>query len=129
MCEVMWPEYYPEQCPPKEASYVDATVFRLCRDIPPSKEDFIPYKILHPEQNFYGKECQACGLSVYNNIDDIKMLKKINKGLRKHKIYSGHITPKTGLTLATPIKGNSHITWWIGIEQKPEELFQTLVGD
>ena len=129
MSELIWPNYYPEHCPPKEASALDSTVFRLCKNNPPSNNDFIPYVILYPERNFIGQECQSCGVSVYNDIEDIKSLRKIHKGLRKQYICSGQITQKTGLALATPVKGNSHTTWWIASGRKPNELFEASAGE
>lgn len=108
----MWPEYFPEQCPPAEARVDDLRVFRLVVNRPPTNQDFLPTLIEHPHRVFNASVlCLACGVSVFKNIEDAKKTRKKFKPLRNKQIAAGVITKEDGCVLETC--ADSHVTWWL----------------
>lgn len=92
-------------------------MFRLVRNDPPSPEDFLSKKLEEPEQNWGHKECEACGLSVYNSYKRADKTKRTyKKKFDLHMIAKGNITTKSGVVAKS--FSNGHFTWWVypGIE-------------
>jgi hypothetical protein len=108
----MWPEYFPQNCPPEEAAKADLTVFRLADSAPPTSADFIPTVVLTPSR-LLGVEqlCLGCGLSVHKESTDAFELKKRYKPLREKVVVQVRITPEDGVVMKTG--SGSHHTWWI----------------
>lgn len=118
----MWPDYFPDQCPPKDSRKDEMTVFRLVSDSPPSARDFVPTIIDQPHRSFAPSEvCRACGVSVFTNIEDAKCMRSRFSPLRNKKLAIGTITQEDGVVLETGT--GSHITWWLQTEQ-PQRGFR-----
>lgn len=122
----MWPEYFPEQCPPVDARKDKLTVFRLVANIPPTQLDFLPTIKESPHRKFSAEVlCNACGVSVFKNIDDILIKRESFKPLRHRKVAHGTITPDDGFVKETGKP--SHVTWWLQTEE-PHATFCEVVN-
>lgn len=115
----VFPAYFPEGCPPTEASSEEIVLFRLCKEATPAAEDFLTFYQIDPQK--YANMIQAYGLSMYPSVDDCEHAKRKSPRLRNtHKgIACGRIDAEKGKILRTPSKANpAHITWWIyeGVE-------------
>lgn len=123
----MWPDYFPEQCPPVEARNEELRVFRLVSQNPPTKEDFLPTTIEQPHRDFDAKDfCFACGVSVFKNIADIRSKMARYKALRKKQIAVCIIQKNDGLVLES--FSGSHVTWWLKTDS-PQSTFRAVVED
>ena len=119
-----FPDYFPKNCPPDEATDDSIVIYRLCRTAIPTESDFISYYQLNPKK--YKGMIQAYGLSVFSSMEDCIKAAKKSPALRdKYKFCScGEDTPERGRTLATPSKTNpAHITWWVYEGVKPHTFF------
>lgn len=107
-----WPSFFPEACPPQDASEASAEVFRLVASEPPSASDFESYA-----ERFSKKwmgNCKASGLSVFTDKADVVRLLRRVPGMRPpgSLLASAVLTPEAGKLMHTPRDGNSHHTWW-----------------
>ena len=121
-----WPDHFPEDCPPEDTSQGSFRVYYLANS-PIQPKNFESLKERNPR--FSGtseQECQACGLSIYEEIDDIRRTRRRVKRLRNRVIAVGTITtPQMGVIKPTSSRhGNSHRTWWVPIEIEPWKLFR-----
>lgn len=104
-------ESLPDGCPPEEAEEIVASriVYRLVRNAPPSCDDFRSQRAENPWGNFNVSECQARGLSVFENSSDAARLTR--KGnLRGRIICRVTLAPGAGRVQKTGSR--SHYTWW-----------------
>jgi hypothetical protein len=122
---VNWPDHFPADCPPAEASAPSGVVFRLVRGSTPSPADFISYAELRGPANVTAKLCQACGLSVFPDAQSCERMKKRAPRLREYHIAHGELRPEHGRLMATPSHNESeHMTWWVQPElANPERMF------
>ncbi len=128
--QLQWPDYYPEDCPPKDAITSSLTVYRLVKRDPAETGDFIPLYIEKPE-NFVNKPasevCQGCGISVLKDIQDVINLQNISGKMRRKHIAEGHINQMLGMTKHTPSRRyRSHHTWWVPNGIKPRSVFKVI---
>ena len=108
----MWPEYFPEQCPPPNARRENVQVYRLVGNSPTTAEDFQPTIVEFPHREFTSHQiCMACGVSVFRELSDALKIRASYKGLRQKKIAFGSISESDGLVLQTGKP--THITWWL----------------
>ncbi len=122
----MWPDYFPNQCPPVDARKDWLAVFRLVSQNPPAQGDFLPTIKESPHRQFTDENlCIACGVSVFKNIDDILKKREKYKPLREKKVASGIILPDDGLVKETG--GQSHLTWWLQTEE-PHTSFREVLN-
>lgn len=109
----MWPEHYPEKCPPEDSKDVFGIVFRFTNRTTPKLKDFMSYYELKPESNWANHACQARGLSVYTSEEDCKMALAAVPALRKKKICSAILSAESGVISLTPSRNsNNHKTLW-----------------
>jgi len=117
----MWFKDFPEQCPPVDARQDELTVFRLVSNNPPTSDDFLSTIKEFPHRNFSNDIlCNAYGVSVFKNIDDILRRREDFRNLRQKKVARGIIMPHDGLVKETG--GQSHVTWWLQTEE-PHKTF------
>lgn len=117
-----WPPFFPDSCPPDESEPAAGIVFRLTATETPSEEDFKSHRELYPTRQYSVPECEACGLSVYRNIEDVRRAIAIVPALRSKKIAQGELRAEFGRIKHTPKNnqyGASHHTWWKPINQAP----------
>lgn len=120
----VFPPYFPESCPPAEASGEEIVLFRLCKEITPSAEDFLTFYQINPQR--YAGLIQAYGLSMFPSAEDCEHAKRKSPRLRgTHKgIAYGQVDAGKGKILRTPSKANpAHITWWIYEGVEPHTFF------
>lgn len=126
MPEFAHSEDFPEECPPDDATEVEEErVLRLVRNTPPTIEDFVPLVIERPGRNFGNLLCQACGLSIYKNLEDVHRLQRRVGGHRDKPIAAGRIVPELGVVKPTPNRhADTHTTWWLYRGVDPSPLFE-----
>ncbi|WNL38631.1 hypothetical protein RN346_15240 [Halomonas sp. PAMB 3232] len=109
----MWPDHYPEKCPPKDAEDVLGLVYRFTNRANPKDRDFLSYYELKPDENWGQKACQARGLSVYTSEEDCKTAISLVPALKKKKLCIGELDSKSGVIAPTPSKNTyNHKTLW-----------------
>lgn len=113
---LIWPIYFPADCPPAHAAPAGGVVFRFVQAGEPTADDFSDHWTAFPKRRDEfvrrGKTCDACGLSVYFTLEAAKEKRRIIPALRKLHIASGKITPPCGVILPTPEDQRDHFTWW-----------------
>ena len=123
----MWPDYFPEQCPPAEARQDTLLVYRLVEGSPPTERDFQPTIVESPHRQFPpDKLCMASGVSVFKNPADARRKREKYKPLREKKIARGTIQPEDGFVLETGEQ--SHVTWWLQTTT-PHARFDEVLSD
>jgi hypothetical protein len=123
----MWPEYFPDQCPPSDARQDELSVFRLVTNCPPTANDFLPTIIESPHRRFSGEElCLACGVSVFKDKADILKTRERFKPLRDKKLAYGMIKPTDGLIKETGQP--SHVTWWLRTDHPHASFHEVIDG-
>ncbi|CAI8817996.1 conserved hypothetical protein [Brevibacillus sp. IT-7CA2] len=112
--KMFWDDHFPDQCPPIDARCEEMIVYRLTKQKQPGKEDFLSHKMRYPSRDFSPLDCQACGLSVHTDYEDVLKLKNRLPALRKFHISIGRIFKDSGVVKETPSKNEkSHVTWWV----------------
>lgn len=89
--------------------------------------DFDSLKMRHPDQTFSTTEleCQAHGISVFEQIEHVRRVKSRVRRLRDHSIAVGQLTTDSGVIKPTSSQfGDSHRTWWIPEQLHTWTLFQ-----
>ena len=118
----LWPDYFPDDCPPDDAYQDDQLYFRFCKSDKCQSTDFIPYCLLFPDRSFQNV-LKSFGLSVYQTEDEawslLMMPRLRNKGFAS--VAKGSV--KHGVIKYTG-DGDGHFTWWLFKNEKPEEYFE-----
>ena len=109
-----WPDYFPENCPPKEAVRRELIVYRLVSAHGPSAADFVS-GVLLPENTAARKTaCRDFALSVYTDLKHAKRLLKSQRATRPMGIAVGTIRMESGVIEASPSNAfRSHHSWWL----------------
>lgn len=105
-----WAEL-PDGCPPEDSWQPQDVleVVRLVRQDPPTNEDFQSFRMLHPERSVPVSECEACGLSVFTDIEDAERKRKLPR-LKGTLPCLVQLTSGSGRIKQTGQP--SHHTWW-----------------
>lgn len=122
---VHWPDYFPQDCPPQDSRPALGEVYRLINGALPNENDFKSYRQRGRKISAapFG-ECQACGLSVYTDVEDVSRLKNRIPSQRKKVIVVGMLHPGLGKILPTPSHNEkSHHTWWVPEGCAPCDVF------
>ena len=124
----MWPDHYPEKCPPDDAEDVSGVVYRFTNRINPKHRDFLSYYELKPDEDWGKKACQARGLSIYTSEEDCKAAVSLVPALRKKKLCIAKLGSEFGVIAPTPSKNNyNHKTLWPLVSaQELAEMFMTM---
>jgi hypothetical protein len=124
----MWPEHFPESCPPDMALDPNGEVYRFVSKDPPSEKDFISMRLRKPQEKFEDleKECRACGLSVLSTLEDIEKMRRRLPPMKKKLIAIGNLGSKHGKILHTPSFESSHHTWWVPRNIYPWKIFKVI---
>jgi hypothetical protein len=121
----LWPEFFPQECPPDDSYPAIETVYRLVRINPPKQLDFRSHREMRPENN-WPDECEACGLSVHTDRADSERLRRRVPFFKDRLIAQGTLNPDLGKIKPTPSKtvdGTSHHTWWVPQDTEPWTVF------
>lgn len=105
-----WFEALPPDCPPDEAFSPENSFFRL-GSIPPDASDFWSHRRRFPHKVFQVSECIARSLSVFDDLDAVRQLRRLLPAMRSKVIVQVVLTEKDGLIQQT---GNDphHFSWW-----------------
>lgn len=106
---LMFPSNWPAGCPPAEARPADGEVYRLVKSDPPVADDFATW--LELGKSNPARECESAGLSVFRNLEDATNYAGKYPHLGE-RVAKGSLGDQHGITMPTPRRGNSHLTWW-----------------
>ena len=123
--EHRYPSYFPDNCPPEEATDEEKLLFRLCSGSELTENDFISWYNKDPVK--WANNVQAYGLSVLESKEDCDSARKKNAKLRAQYPFcaSGKNNSDRGKILNTPSKTNPrHFTWWVYEGVKPHTFFE-----
>lgn len=113
---MQWPDFFPNECPPNSATSAQGTFYRLVYRNTLSERDFHPLKFKKPNEDFGEKACQSSGLSMFQDIDEVRRLRRRARGMEKRRIARGDLAPHLGKILSTPgVEGRTHYTWWLPV--------------
>jgi hypothetical protein len=109
-----WPQGYPEQCPPSDATVSDVVVYRIVDTEPPTERDFLSHPALvalgERAPRNYPDECMAAGLSVFDSHGAAERTRQSVGPMRNKFIAAGSIN-NSGRIMQTTTKSEHH-TWW-----------------
>lgn len=128
-----WPEHFPESCPPSDAEPPQGSYYRIVDSDPPTSDDFVSnLRLKQLGLRFKGgkrrwsDDCQAAGLSILEDLTEVKNLRDSCGPMRSKAIAYGDISDD-GLIKHTPGKsGASHHTWWLPVESQPALYFRVV---
>lgn len=111
MLEMSFLEPLPNNCPPPGAQLVSSNrgVFRLVRNNPPIQDDFRSQRAERPSASFSVTECEARGLSVFEQQADCEKIRKLPRFLGSHICV---VQLRTGAGHIQQTFKPSHHTWW-----------------
>lgn len=121
----------PENCPPPDAiSPKGMRVFHLLKSIPIDPAGDFRSKLtrelsLPPVHRTLKQSqfCQSCGLSVYTNLEDIRNMQKVAKGLNKKVVGVKNLEMNHGKIKSTPTNdASSHHTWWPDLDSSYQDF-------
>ncbi|MFN6538311.1 MAG: hypothetical protein RM021_018450 [Nostoc sp. EkiNYC01] len=124
-----YPEYFPDNCPPKEATVPSGEFYRFINSshTSPQENDFLPWLREYPDRKYFVTKCQACGTSIFPSLDAVNNMLAQVPALRKKKIARGVLNSDLGKIQNTPSQNEkSHHTWWIPEASEPWKLFQMI---
>lgn len=113
---MIWPSFFPSECPPTEAENASVEVFRIVSFDPPAACDFQSFAQTHPKK--YQGKCKPSGLSVFTGMEDaLKYLRRVQgeaQGVVPRRLIArALLSPQAGKIQHTPSAShNSHHTWW-----------------
>src|ERR1700733_10922268 len=70
--EQVFPPEWPADCPPSDATEADGVVFRASKNNPPLESDFETWAQIGRKVKGATKQCQACAISVYRTMEDVR---------------------------------------------------------
>ena len=126
--EHIFPSYFPDNCPPDEATDEEKELFRLCSGPELTEDDFLSLYNKDPEK--WANNIQAYGLSVLESKEDCDRVRRINAKLRRLYPFcaSGKNNSDRGKILNTPSNTNPrHFTWWVYEDVKPHTFFDICI--
>lgn len=109
----MWPNHFPEKCPPTKAENVSGVIYRFTNRANPKYKDFLSYYELKPGEDWGRNACQARGLSVYTSEEDCRTAAAAVPALKKKKLCAAELPTETSVIAPTPSMNNcNHKTLW-----------------
>lgn len=132
----VFPNYFPENCPPDDAKPAGGTFFRLVRSDHPGEDEFRT----HHELGWRGgaEPCQRCGLSVHaEQKDAVALFRFFAQKHGRHGTRMGNLVarlklePSHGKVKPTPrpSRPDSHHTWWPFRDTNRASSFVDIVED
>jgi len=109
-----WFEELLPNCPPSEAFPPENSFFRL-GSIPPDDSDFWSHRRRFPHKVFQVSECTARSLSVFDDLEAVRRLKRLLPAMRSKPVFQVDLTKKNGMVQQT---GNDlhHFSCWRSTE-------------
>lgn len=121
---MLYPDHFPEQCPPDTAHEANGDVYRFIKTPKPEASDFTSHWEESPGKDWGDKGCLVCGLSVYIDFAEVATIWRTNPHWRRHFVAKGTLSPDWGEMLHTGKR--SHHTWWTPTERRPWTVFETI---
>lgn len=118
-----WPAFYPDDCPYSHSTVVSGVVYRL---VTPTLKgtDFQSHRERFPDKVFQVPECEACGLSVVLDREEIISMQRTIPLFKKKVIAWAELSGEHGRIAPTPKPfAESHCTWWVPLEVDASQLF------
>lgn len=126
---MQWSDYFPPNCPPKDAREPSEQVYRLIQEDFPTTDDFLTVRQLYPNRQFpeSEKECRACAISIFTSRNDVTVHRRTGR-FKNMKVAVANLTPDSGRIKHTPSLGtkNSHHSWWVPVSVEAWSLFQAV---
>lgn len=111
-----WPEFFPPNCPPEDASGADGEIYIFISNDKPISESFTCKGVRFPGQ-VYDDMCMACGLSVAKSLEKCEASRRRVPSLRKKQLLYADLEEAVGRIKHTPLPGiEHHFTWWVPVE-------------
>ena len=121
-----WPDFFPEGCPPAEAMPATGVVLRVVASDPPTAQDFIAWCVEHGGLS-KNQPCKSCGVSVFDDMDDVRHLQRRVPAYRDRPIAKGDLQESMGVTKPTPSSARrSHRSWWLPDGIDPSSAFRVI---
>lgn len=109
----IWPEHFPNACPPDEAVPLAGPVFRFINGTAPAERDFTSHFERNAGKDWGEDACKARGLSVLRTFRDCRLMRKGVPALRKKRLAYADISTEVGVVQHTPSNTcEGHCTWW-----------------
>lgn len=122
----MWPDFFPDECPPDPLSS-ELTIYRFVRRDPPPARDFESHRERDREADFGDLECQACGLSVHVELEAARTAQRTVPGMAKKYIAECALAAGDGGVRATPShRDPEHYTWWVPLASSAPTRFRVV---
>jgi hypothetical protein len=117
VCVYVWPDHYPQSCPPNNSIELNGSVYRFINGANPTERDFYSYYERQPDKDWGVDACKARGLSVLRTFADCGEMRKAIPALRKKRVAKASISIATGLVASTPSNScEGHCTWWRSLQ-------------
>ena len=120
-----WPSFFPDRCPPADATSAECAVLRLVHNDPPSAADFLPWSVENGKVS-KSKPCRSCAVSVFERIEDVRKMQRRVPAQRPKAVAEGELKPEMGVTKPSPVKERSHRSWWIPDGLDPSPVFRVI---
>jgi hypothetical protein len=115
----MFPEWFPEECPPEGAQGASATVFRIVSGSTPLDADFLTHHELGTALT--APPCKRCAISVFDSFENALHRLRLSPRLG-NAVAQGQLETTSGkIDTARPRSG--HISWWAYGNVVRHELF------
>jgi hypothetical protein len=125
-----WATYFPAHCPPSTATTGIFTVYRFLDDHQILPSDFLTVREKALERRFPDeeKECRACSLSVFTDLEEVLRLQRRVPRWRR-TIAIGKLDETSGKLKHTPSPqtNNSHHSWWVPQAIRAIDLFAAII--
>ena len=131
--EKVWPHFFPENCPPNDATEPCGEYWRIVKHDPPSPQDFEPLCIANPRRQYsddlndrYGASprCLASGVSLLKTIEEARNVARAIPAKRTGMLAKGTLEPDMGRLKHTPTnKNKGHHTLWLWDGVDPSSSF------
>ncbi len=119
----------PPPCPPEEAEAATGMFYRLVDNDPVAERDFRSPREEKPKRKFppHVSECEACAVSMFADLHDVKTLRANVKPLEQKKVAVGEFSSNAGVIKHTPCAaGDSHHDYWAEISASPWANFRVV---
>lgn len=105
-----WPNHFPPSCPPADATAPRGLFFRFVRRHPVPSDELKSKQEKRPLEVF-DEACLACGVSLYERIEDLDAMRRAVGGFKKMVVAAISLDGAPGQLKQTRLP--SHHTWWI----------------
>lgn len=125
----MYSKHFPDNCPPSLSDIASGEFYRFIEKSHETlhREDFLSWREENPHKDCPTgvSECQACGVSIYASLDEVKSLPSRIPRFKNMKIAKGILSDGLGRIKHTPSRrGKSHHTWWVPENTEPYKVFK-----